>query len=168
MPRLKSPCCASRIKELKDNKTKIKEDIATSSLANIFPAQQKIEFPKDKSEAEKMPDATDDIEEEINLCISKLLTGNVNTKILTKEEMLKLSNSMNETFGKSFPTMKAFSYWADTYVDCILNTINGGWPDDEYVSSLCEELVYRLQELESNPYIKEYIDLLCNYIIPKI
>lgn len=158
--------CA-RIKELKDNKAKPKEGIVTGSLANAFPTQQKIEFPKDNIEAEKISDVTDDIEDEINLCISKLLTGNINTDILTKEEMLKLSNGMNETFGKSFPTMKTFSYWADAYVDCILNTINGGWPDDEYVSSLCEELIYRLQELGSNPYIKEYINLLCNYVIPE-
>lgn len=158
--------CA-RIKELKDSKTKPKEDIATSSLDNIFPTQQKIEFPKDNIEAEKIPDVVDDIEDEINLCISKLLTGNVNTNILTKEEMLKVANSMNETFGTSFPIMKTFSYWADSHIDCILNTVNGGWPDDEYISSLCEELIYRLQELGNNPYIKEYINILCNYVIPE-
>lgn len=157
--------CA-RIKELKDSKVKPKESIATSSLANTFPTQQKIEFPKDV-EVEKIPDVTDDIEDEINLCISKLLTGNIITNILTKEEMLKLSNSMNEVFGKSFPTMKTFSYWADAHIDCILNAVNNGWPDDEYISSLCEELIYRLQELGSNPYIKEYINLLCNYVIPE-
>lgn len=156
-----------RIKELKDKNSKTKANIATTSIANtstVYPTQQKIEFPKEESE---QFDALDDVEDEINLCISKLLTGNINTDILTKEEMLKLSNCMNEVFGKSFPTMKTFSYWADAHVDCILNTVNNGWPDDEYISSLCEELIYRLQELDDNPYIKEYINILCNYVIPE-
>ena len=158
----------SRIKELKDKNAKSKEAIATKSSANtstVWPTQQKIEFPKEES---KKYDAIDGIEDEINLCISKLLTGNVNTDILTKEEMYKLSNSMNERFGKTFGNMKAFSYWADTYIDCILSTTNEGWPDDEYISSLSEELIYRLQKLGGDPYIKEYINILCNYVIPEM
>lgn len=158
----------SRIKELKDKNAKSKENTATKSIANtstVWPTQQKIEFPKDKDEKF---DAIDNIEDEINLCISKLLTGNVNTDILKKEEIFKLSNSMNERFGKTFGNMKAFSYWADAYIDCMLNTVNEGWPDDEYISSLSEELIYRLQELGDEPYIKEYINILCNYVIPEI
>lgn len=158
----------SRIKELKEKNAKTKVTTATNSKANtttVWPAQQKIEFPKDKDE--KWDDATDDIENEINLCLSKLLTGNVNTPTLIKDEMLKLANSMNERFGKTFSTMKAFSYWADAYVDCMMTTVNQGWPDDEYISALSEELIYRLQELGDNPYIKEYINILCNYVIPE-
>jgi proteasome lid subunit RPN8/RPN11 len=157
----------NRIKELKDKNAKTKTSVATSSMANTsitWPFQSKIEFPKD--EDEKF-DTINVVEDEIKLCLSKLLTGNVNTDILSKEEMYKLSNNMNERFGKTFGTMKAFSYWADAYIDCMLNTVNGGWPDDEYVSSLSEELIYRLQELGDDPYIKEYINSLCNYVIPE-
>lgn len=153
----------SRIKELKEKNAKTK--VTTSNNTTIvWPTQQRIEFPKDKDE--KLDDA-DNIEDEINLCLSKLLTGNVNTPILTKEEMSKLSNSMNERFGKTFSTMKAFSYWADAYVDCMMAAVNDGWPDDEYISALSEELIYRLQELGKGPHIQEYINILCNYVIPE-
>lgn len=158
----------SRIKELKDKNAKSKENVATKSTANtstVWPTQQKIEFPKEESEKH---DAIDDIEDEINLCLSKLVTGSSTTEILKKEEIIKLANSMEERFAKSFPTMKIFSYWADSHIDCILSTTNGGWPDDEYISSLSEELIYRLQELGNNLYIKEYINALCNYVIPEI
>lgn len=160
----------SRIKELKEKNAKTKVTTATNSKVNtttVWPAQQKIEFPKDRVEASHLVDATNDIEDEINLCISKLLTGNVNTSILTEEEMSKLANSMNERFGKTFSTMKAFSYWADAYVDCMMTTVNQGWPDDEYISALSEELIYRLQELGNGPHIQEYINILCNYVIPE-
>ena len=159
-----------RIKELKEKNAKTKVTTAVTTAANtttVWPAQQKIEFSKDKVEASHFLDDTNDIEDEINLCISKLLTGNVNTGILTKEGMSKLANSMNEVFSKTFYNMKAFSYWADAYIDCMFATINQGWPDDEYVSSLSEELIYRLQELGDNPYIKEYTNILCNYVIPE-
>ena len=156
----------SRIKELKEKNSKTKVTTSTNTTT-VWSAQQKIEFPKDKAEASHFVDDTNDIEDEINLCISKLLTGNVNTGTLTKEGMSKLANSMNEVFSKTFHNMKAFSYWADAYVDCMMTTVNQGWPDDEYVSSLSEELIYRLQELGDNPYIKEYINILCNYVIPE-
>ena len=81
--------------------------------------------------------------------------------------MLKLVDDMNTKFGKIFYNMKAFSYWADAHVDCMFASVNQGWPDDEYVSSLSEELIYRLQELGDDPYIKEYINSLCNYVIPE-
>lgn len=155
-----------RIKELKEKNAKTRV-ITSTNTTTVWPTQQKIEFPKDEVEASHFVDDTNDIDDEINLCISKLLTGNVNTSILTKEEMSKLANSMNEVFSKTFHNMKAFSYWADAYVDCMMTTVNQGWPDDEYVSSLSEELIYRLQELGDNPYIKEYINILCNYVIPE-
>jgi hypothetical protein len=158
----------SRIKELKDKNAKSKENIATKNIANtstVWPTQQKIEFPKEES---KKHDAIDDIEDEINLCLSKLVTGSSTTEILKEEEIIKLANNMEERFAKSFPTMKIFSYWADSHVDCMLSATNGGWPDDEYISSLSEELIYKLQELGDNPYIKEYINILCNYVIPEI
>lgn len=156
-----------RIKELRDKNAKTKVTTATNSISNtttVYPTQQKIEFPTDKDEKW---DVTYDIENEINLCLSKLLTGNVNTPTLTKEEMLKLANNISTIFGKTFSTMKAFSYWADAYVDCMMSTVNQGWPDDEYISALSEELIYRLQKLGDNPYIKEYINILCNYVIPE-
>lgn len=155
-----------RIKELKDKNSKTKASVAVSSMTNTtlaYPSQQKIEFPKEEIKT----DAIAGIEDEVDLCMSKLITGNATTGILKKEELIKLANCMEERFGKSFPTMKAFSYWADSHIDCMLNTINGGWPDDEYISSLCEELIYNLQELGSNPYIDEYIYVLGNYVIPE-
>lgn len=156
-----------RIKELKDKNSKTKSSIAVNSTANTplaYSSQQKIEFPIEES---KKTDAISDVEDEINLCLSKLITGSATTGILKKEELTKLANCMEERFGKSFPTMKTFSYWADSHIDCILNTVNEGWPDDEYISSLCKELIYKLQELGSNPYIEEYIYVLCNYVIPE-
>lgn len=157
----------SRIKELKDKNAKTKANTAINSNANtsaIWPSQQKIEFP---SEKDKEQDEIDNISKEIDLCMSKLITGSTTTEILKKEELVKLASCMEEKFSKVFSTMKTFSYWADAHIDCMLYTVNEGWPDDEYISSLCEELIYNLQELDSNPYIIEYINILCNYIIPK-
>ena len=110
----------------------------------------------------------------LNSILLQLVTGSVVLPNQSKIDIKQWVKSMPSVFTKRFGLGKLgeskFGYWADSYIDFLLQYAEDDHLimeyDEDEVQAICAyDLIQALKELEGNKYIDEFIKILESYIV---